>query len=1449
MAMLVISRRLTSRSQTTSCVSASFRWYSTSFREERDTFGPIQVPSDKLWGAQTQRSLQNFEIGGERERMPEPIVRAFGILKKCAAKVNMEYGLDPSIGKAIMQAAQEVADGKLNDHFPLVVWQTGSGTQSNMNANEVPLALQPVIANRAAEILGHKRGEKFVHPNDHVNRSQSSNDTFPTSIEFKDIVKIGRTHTQDATPLTLGQEFSGYTTQLAQGGTAVGTGLNTKKGFDVKIAAAVAEETNLPFVTAENKFEALGKVNPTQCEAITMVCAQVMGNHVAITVGGSNGHFELNVFKPVIASNLLHKIGYDNAALVAKTAHKEGSTLKSEGNDFIILPAKKKKEKKGKGKIQLSEKVNTKDKPKLSKSQKRKLKKLEVETVREKRRREVEFSKAGLELPNGDQPFSKRRSTSVAHNVEVYEDKIQSPAINGNGSDNMQSSLADFVGSSDNEVCYNAPVISDGGGVLSIKEVTNESIEPSMSELPQKSTDSSHNEKTIKSTDVEEQRTGLPIVMMEQEIMEAINENISVIICGETGCGKTTQVPQFLYEAGFGSKYSNTQGGIIGVTQPRRVAVLATAKRVAFELGLRLGKEVGFQVRHDRRVGENCAIKFMTDGILLREVQSDFLLKRYSVLILDEAHERSLNTDILIGMLSRVIQERQREYEQQQKRILAGETIECDNRIYPLKLVLMSATLRVEDFVANTRIFRNPPPVIEVPTRQYPVTIHFSKKTEIIDYIGQAFKKVLSIHKRLPPGGILVFVTGQREVEYLCRRLRGASREIVANVVKGKNESSSICEEKHSEENMKEISEAFEFQGNSGHEITERFSSYMEEDHGDFSEDESDISYDSSEDSDLEFFSDEENQSKHVESDDKLSDIFGAEGTLSSLKAAFESLAGKNASNTHTEAKDVAQVPEGANQSSSIVKQDAEENKGFSPGPLRVLPLYAMLPASSQLRVFEDAKDGERLVVVATNVAETSLTIPGIKYVVDTGREKIKNYNSSNGMETYEIQWISKASAAQRAGRAGRTGPGHCYRLYSAAVFSNLFPDFSSAEISKVPVDGVVLLMKSMHIGKVANFPFPTPPETNALIEAERCLKVLEALDGKGRLTPLGKAMARYPMSPRHSRMLLTVIQIMHKVKKYARANLVLAYAVAAAAALSLSNPFIIHFGETQNDTDDPSRVSEKRPQVEEKSMKKKLKQTAKASREKFSNPASDALTIAFALQCFELSRSQIEFCSENALHYKTMEEMSKLRKQLLQLVFSSSVSDLQQEFSWAHGTLEDVECAWTVSSDKHPLLLNEEEILGQAIFAGWADRVAKRIKGASNLSEGEKHVNAVRYQACMVKETVFLNRRSSVSKSPPEFLVYSELLHTKRPYIHGATSVKSNWLVQYARPLCSFSAPLSDPKPYYDPTADQVFSWVPPLSARIIGRCLCMVCQSKMILLGLLYFVALCSRDKFCRA
>ena len=434
--------------------------------------GEMQVPADKYYGCQTARSLENFKIG--IERMPRETVRAFGILKKAAALTNKDLGLlDDKLCDAICKAADEVIEGTLDDHFPLVVWQTGSGTQTNMNANEV-------ISNRAIEVLGGKLGTKDpVHPNDHVNMSQSSNDTFPTAMSiaavdrihhhllpalralrdtfaeksraFSDIIKIGRTHLMDATPLTLGQEFSGYEQQLtngieriestipklaelALGGTAVGTGLNTKKGYDVKVAAKIAGLTGLPFVTAPNKFEALaahdamvmtsgalktvacslmkiandirllasgprsglgeliipanepgssimpGKVNPTQCEAVTMVAAQVIGNDTAVNVGGATGHFELNVFKPMIMYNVLQsvrlladaarsfndncvagiepntdrieellnrslmlvtalnkKIGYDNSAKIAKTAHANGTTLLEEAINLGLL--------------------------------------------------------------------------------------------------------------------------------------------------------------------------------------------------------------------------------------------------------------------------------------------------------------------------------------------------------------------------------------------------------------------------------------------------------------------------------------------------------------------------------------------------------------------------------------------------------------------------------------------------------------------------------------------------------------------------------------------------------------------------------------------------------------------------------------------------------------------------------------------------------------------------------------------------------------------------------------------------------------------------------------------------------------------------------------------------------------------------------------------------------
>ncbi|CAH2079326.1 unnamed protein product [Thlaspi arvense] len=1089
------------------------------------------------------------------------------------------------------------------------------------------------------------------------------------------------------------------------------------------------------------------------------------------------------------------------------------------GDDCNLLVMPPRKKNKGSNK---SDKLKLKKKATLSKSQKRRLKKFEEDKAKEilsaktaelldkykisedvssllqsstvigrsatkleKRRRSMQLSKAGVVNEDSDEKVEQQDDSDACMAEEPTKPEHAEIVTPSFETDSEQPVHAPELGS---EVMVPAEeAFEEDANVDTILQRTrhDDDDEEGLERMDEGTVEGPCVPAFVvhvsRPAEVEETRKDLPIVMMEQEIMEAINYHPTVIISGQTGCGKTTQVPQFLYEAGFGSKQCSSRSGIIGITQPRRVAVLATAKRVAFELGLRLGKEVGFQVRYDRKIGEDSSIKFMTDGILLREIQNDFLLRRYSVIILDEAHERSLNTDILIGMLTRVIKIRQEYYEEQRK------SLQPENQIItPLKLILMSATLRVEDFVSGERLFRKSPPVIHVPTRQYPVTIHFSKKTEIVDYIGQAYKKVMSMHKKLPQGGVLVFVTGQREVEHLCEKLLKSSKELVVKAAKRDAFEKKNCDDDGSfgGVDMKEIKEAFDDGGSNDESY--RFSSHGEDPYetGDFRDD--------FDDEDM-FESDEEGDWEIV--DDGLANSFVEEGgRLDALRAAFKALADKKGSGSESAVEPTNSI--------AAEKQEVEnqEKKTFSPGKLRVLPLYAMLSPAAQLRVFEEVEEGERLVVVATNVAETSLTIPSIKYVVDTGRAKAKNYDIKTGMETYEVDWISQASASQRAGRAGRTGPGHCYRLYSSAVFNNIFVESSPPEIKKVPVDGVILLMKSMNIPKVENFPFPTPPEPSAIREAERCLKALEALDSNGRLTPLGKAMSHYPMSPRHSRMLLTVIQMLKKAQNYSRANLVLGYAVAAVAALSLPNPLIMQFeGEDKNESEEPSKTIKKE---EDKQRKRDRKDKIKAARDKFSNPSSDALTVAYALHAFEVSVNGVGFCESYGLHLKTMSEMSKLKDQLLRLVFSScKPSDTENVFSWTHGTIQDVEKSWrntASSSSKSPLLQNEEELLGEGICAGWADRVARKSK-------------ATEYQACAVQEPVFLHRWSSLINSAPELLVYSELLLTNRPYMHGATRVKPEWLVKHAKSLCVLSAPLKDPKPYYSSKLDRVFCWVVP--------------------------------------
>ncbi|OAA67678.1 DEAD-like helicase [Cordyceps fumosorosea ARSEF 2679] len=537
--------------------------------------------------------------------------------------------------------------------------------------------------------------------------------------------------------------------------------------------------------------------------------------------------------------------------------------------------------------------------------------------------------------------------------------------------------------------------------------------------------------------EIQEARLKLPVVSEEQKLMEAIHNNNIVVICGATGSGKTTQVPQFLYEAGYGAADSKTPG-MVGVTQPRRVAAVSMSRRVAEELGDHSSR-VAYQIRFEGSVDDKTAVKFMTDGILLREIAQDITLKKYSAIIIDEAHERSVNTDILIGMLSRVIK-------------LRAELAEEDKKLKPLKLVIMSATLRIEDLTMNPNLFPTPPPVLEVEGRQHPVTMHFARKTHH-DYVEEAFRKISRGHRKLPPGGFLVFLTGRNEILQLSKRLKTAFGGLKS--AEGPKVRISASEAPLEVE-------------------------------------------------DLELGDVDDNA--HDDLDEIMSD--GEE--------------------------------EGENEF------EVEEEQEAAPLKVQILPLYSLLPTREQMRVFEPAPEGTRQIILATNVAETSLTIPGTRFVFDCGRVKDRNYDRQSGVQSYDIGWISKASANQRAGRAGRTGPGHCYRLYSSAVFERDFQEFADPELLRMPIEGVVLQLKSMNLQNVVNFPFPTPPERHSLATAEKLLEYLSAISTSGQITQIGQTMSMFPLSPRFARILL--VGHLHDC---------LPYTIALVAGLSAAEVFL----------------------------------------------------------------------------------------------------------------------------------------------------------------------------------------------------------------------------------------------------------------------------------------------------
>lgn len=839
-----------------------------------------------------------------------------------------------------------------------------------------------------------------------------------------------------------------------------------------------------------------------------------------------------------------------------------------------------------------------------------------------------------------------------------------------------------------------------------------------------------------RSDEIQALRMELPVVQEEQKIMEAIHSNPVVVVCGATGSGKTTQVPQMMFESGYGSQIGmrckfeeagSQSQGMIGVTQPRRVAATSVAERVATELGQEYRNRVAHQVRYDSNVSRHSAIKFMTDGILLREISQDFILSKYSAIIIDEAHERSVNTDILIGMLSRIINLRAQ---------LAKEE---PNKHYPLKLVVMSATLRVADFTENERLFRDgAPPIVQAEGRQYPVTVHFSRRTQR-DYVSEIVEKVARGHRKLPAGGMLVFLTAQNEIQAVAKKLK---ERLGGNTA--------------------------------GHFVTNGVRA-----------------------GDADDFEDADNG-----------------------RAGNEYLEGEEDLPSDEEDIEIKGLDNGEDQEFAVDDVQAQPGAGGSTLKPHILPLYAALPSSQQLKVFQPPPAGSRLIVLATNVAETSLTIPGIRYVFDCGRAKEKRYNTSTGVQTFEVDWISKSSASQRQGRAGRTGPGHCYRLYSSAVYEQFFAEHTVPEILRTPLESTVLQLKNMEIENIVNFPFPTAPDRVQLAAAEKLLENLGAIEkGSGGITEMGRELIQYPVSPRFGKMLL-----------FGRRNGVLAHTVALVAGLAVGDLSVpeaqLGVDAVQDDSADSADGSDHEHDRARRRAESAANSEAQVQHQAFTRAQatlarwddhSDAIklltTVAAHAESASKSKSSTaavsKFCQDFFLREKGMSEVQQLRHQLHNIVSSHS----------PHNTV--FQNVLSLPSEK------ERKMLNQIVAVGFLDQVAIRADLLNDQTPSRKprRANEVAYRTLQPSHSdkvenhtrtpeqieqqrnVFVHATSVLArlsvKEMPDYIIYSHLSRaaptiidsTKLPRtrMHPLTTVSLKQLVALAEgtPLLEVGKPM----------------------------------------------------------
>ncbi|KAG7167518.1 ATP-dependent RNA helicase kurz-like [Homarus americanus] len=807
--------------------------------------------------------------------------------------------------------------------------------------------------------------------------------------------------------------------------------------------------------------------------------------------------------------------------------------------------------------------------------------------------------------------------------------------------------------------------------------------------------------------EVQAARLKLPILAEEQVIMEAISENLVTVIVGATGSGKTTQIPQFLYETGYTSN-----GKMIGITEPRRVAAISMSQRVAHEMNLS-SREVSYQIRFEGNSTSDTKIKFMTDGVLLKEIQLDPTLKKYSVIVIDEAHERSVFSDILIGILSRIIPRRQAK----------GK---------PLKLIIMSATLKVEDFTENVRLFKEPkPPVIKVDARMFDVTIHYNKRTAE-DYLGEAYKKACKIHRQLPEGGILIFLTGQQEVNTLVRKLRAtfpvhsSSKDEMRKEVSGFRKKKLEIKAKRKADKESPVKKIVLPEVK-----LENFSSALPDDaEGDFAEDVADL--------------EDRGAVDHGDSDLDLDE------------EEYDIIAGK--------------------------KRFGEQ--GEPEQPLWVLPLFSMLPPEKQQMVFRPPPEGTRLCVVATNVAETSLTIPSIKYVVDCGKVKEKVYDKVTGVSMFHVTWTSQASANQRAGRAGRTAPGHCYRLYSSAIFNDEFLKFSRAEIQRRPIDDLVLVMKAMNL-PVVNFPFPTPPEYLQICHGIKRLLTLGALEelpdpaagslpkykkiktqkakDLSRITSLGKAMAAFPLAPRYGKMLALSHQ-----------HSLLPYTVALVAALTVPEVLI----ETPLDLKENVNDVRKRWRT----LRMSWAGTGNSRR------LGDVMVLLRAVGAAEYEGGARDWCENNGLRHKGITEIRKLRRQLtneINLIIPS--------------------CDLILDPHMAPPTDDQARLLRQIVLAGSVDHVARRVDDCELKTPEDKVKWRHAYRTQEMEEPVFMPTSSIGRIDMPQWVVYQDVYETHKMFMRNVTVIEPEWLAVFAPNLCTFSPPLESPEPRYDADRDKI--------------------------------------------